>query len=115
MRNLIFLLALTMPALAQEGFSPTHPFGIGHVPNRQVNVSNPHQNEYVQNRSRYGYGYNYNYYYGPYGVYSSGYAQPQSPTYKDTNHDRLPKSHLPSDVLPSYNQQPNRSQAPPGY
>jgi hypothetical protein len=113
MRYLFLLLASSLAAVAEpHGFSPTHPFGISHVPNRQVSVSNPHQNVYTQGYGRYS---NYNYYYGPYGVYSSGYARPQSANYKDNNHDRLPKSQLPSDELPTYNSNNSRSQAPPGY
>ncbi len=114
-----FLLTCTV-AHAQEGFSPTLPWGTSvqagdirnnnsgfsptmpfvKVSDTQTHHDNPHQdNRYGQNCYR-GYGYYNNYYYGPgsgYGQTYSGSAQPSS-----------------SQGIPGYDK-PLPSTAPPGY
>jgi hypothetical protein len=119
---LIFsILTMAAPGFAQEGYSPTLPFGTKEYQvTRYPTVSPvPPAQQYYNSNPYYNY-YN-NYYYGPYGVYNNSYSSARqrqgaapSPQYKSSNHDRLPKSHLQNDQLPSYN---NSSSSPslPGY
>lgn len=114
---LLCMLTLAAPGYAQEGYSPTLPFGTKEYRVTRYPTVSPNPYQYQQNN-----GYYNNYYYGPYGIYNNnGYYAPRarqdapaSTRYKDSNHDRLPKSHLQDDQLPSYN---NSSSYPslPGY
>ena len=114
---ILFYALWSGPALAQEGFSPTLPFGTKGMERTQAPVNNPYP---VQDyRSPYRNGSYYNYYYGPNGVYGNsygqnGYAQPGSAQYKSSNYyDGLPAN--PSgNSIPGYNQ-PTPQNAPPGY
>lgn len=113
----IFWLAgalLSGNAAAQEGFSPTLPFGTKGMERTQAPVNlpqvNPYQNQYSQSPNGWGYGTNrYNYYYGPYGVYSSGgyapYGQTGSAQYKNDHRDG---------GIPGYNK-PLEQHSLPGY
>ena len=105
---------LSGTAGAQEGFSPTLPFGTQGMERTQAPVNNPqinpYQNQYSHSPNGWGYGSNsYNYYYGPYGVYSNGgvapYAQTGSAQYKSDHHDGS---------LPGYNK-PLEQRTLPGY
>lgn len=119
-RFIFFILTVTAPGFAQEGHSPTLPFGTKEYKvTRYPTVSPvPPAHQYYNANPYYNYN---NYYYGPNGVYTNGYYAPQqrqapapSSQYKSSNHDRLPKFHLQDDQLPSYTNSSNYPSLP-GY
>lgn len=111
------LFALAAPGFAQEGYSPTLPFGTKEYQvNRTPTVSNMPS----------GYSpYNYNYYYGQYGVYNNNYYY-QNPygqrrnvrNYRYRNPNERPpqvQQRPYDDTLPSYRNSDSGYPSLPGY
>lgn len=112
--SLCFLFAvIQVPAQAQEGFSPTLPFGTkDYRTQRPVTVPcNPYQGQYYQQ------GAGYQYYYGPNGIYNQQNVSQGSATSNPSvrSYNRQPIVQ-PGDTLPSYqNPSSSWSRTLPGY
>ncbi|MBN9418510.1 MAG: hypothetical protein J0I12_23875 [Candidatus Eremiobacteraeota bacterium] len=120
-----FWLLLTLGAFAQEGFSPTLPWGTRNVQAGEIHSNsgfsptmpyvkvsdpqtqhdNPHQDQSRSNYCPRPYGYYSNYYYGP----GSGYYY--GPSFQGQTYDG---QSTPSSGIPGYDK-PLPSNAPPGY
>ncbi len=109
-----------MPARAQEGFSPTLPFGTKEYRTQRTVTTpgNPYQGQYYRPRRYPGYSNaGYQYYYGPNGVYNQQTSSQGSAAsnYSTRSYNRQPLVQ-PGDTLPSYqNSSSSWSRTPPGY
>lgn len=117
---LLACVSLGNAASAQEGFSPTLPFGTKGMERTQAPVNNPYQGQYYNRSCANGYNNGYNYYYGPYGVSGNGYYAPygQAPygqnPYPTGNSANYKSQSREYNTVPGYNQ-PLEQHAPPGY
>jgi hypothetical protein len=115
--RILLALLVSGAAGAQEGFSPTLPFGTKGMERTQAPVNNPYQAQYMYQPYRNGNGCRSNYYYGPNGVVSNGYYTPYGQTpYPPANRSSANYKSQSRDYnsVPGYNQ-PLEQHAPPGY